>query len=117
MTPLAIVCEQSFHCYSIGREQTRILAFEEMCRCQKGIKRGSVTCKNRCFALGKDGNVKKVRTPSPQGLDPGKTDVRGQTSQVSFSERKAANDKMAPDPVGSEIISHSLGPLGLKTDI
>ena len=21
MTPLAIVCEQSFHCYSIGREQ------------------------------------------------------------------------------------------------
>ena len=41
MTPLAIVCEQSFHCYSIGREQTRILAFEDMCPCQKGLDRSA----------------------------------------------------------------------------
>ena len=48
MTSLAIVCEQSFRCYSIGREQSRILAFADTGRCQKGIKRGSVTPENSC---------------------------------------------------------------------
>jgi hypothetical protein len=69
---------------------------------QKGIKLGFVT-PGKSFKFGRfcpafRPNVKKVRTPHRQGLDPGEISV----SVFRFVYKKAANDKMVPDPVGSE---------------
>jgi len=54
---------------------SRVLA-----KCQKGSKRGSVTLQkapNRVrFCPAVEPNVKKVRTPLPQGLDPGEMAFR-----------------------------------------
>jgi hypothetical protein len=71
-------------------------------------------------------NVKKVPNGRFQRLDPGAAFARGYgakeitVSGCRFAKRKAVNDPAAagvPNPVGSEMISHSLGQLGLKTDI
>jgi hypothetical protein len=44
-------------------------------------------------------NVKKVRIPRLQGLDPGEIAFR----DFPFRLKKAANDKKVPDRVGSEL--------------
>jgi hypothetical protein len=44
-------------------------------------------------------DVKKVPNGRGQGLDPGESP----TKIFRFGCRKAANDKKAPDPVGSEV--------------
>ena len=52
---------------------SHLLALRWPCQhCQKGIKRGSVTRKIAYFFLGEAPNVKKVRTPSLQRLEPRK---------------------------------------------
>ena len=72
-------------------------------QCQKGLKRGSVTCKNRDFGPVLARFLAECQKGSKWSASGGRPRRNRAPEIFRFGYAKAVNDKRVPDRVGSEV--------------